>query len=223
MTAFADPEWDRRIDRNLENILSAARHGTLDADWRSSLPAALSQTRRTAVSSPLWALGELPALFGRPTPVAEAEADILAVCELVEAPLWDWEPLRAPHVGTHQALNAWYLTCLALLHKEECEAMLTNVQALTDVVTLKSHNSAAMIRINALRRQTLTRQRDCLVESFEAAATFARPATNADWVGNSRIRVMRWPDDEFRTWHLEKLDDPAYRAEQEQLPAYWCS
>lgn len=200
MTAgFADPAWEQRVDACLLLVLRDARRGTLDADWRSARSAAAALARRTAISNPMHALADLAILLGRRTAVVEAELDIVAMRELNELPLMEWEPSAAA-VGK-PALTAWYGTAEALNARGEKRGDLSTCDALW-----RSHQ---------------------LAESFEAGLVAS--GDGIDWIAHSRERLNYFmvvaccadAHAALATANLIQLTDPAYRARQEELPDYW--
>ncbi len=190
---LVDGAWEQQVDAVLLGVLGDARRGTLEAGWRASRAAAAVLARRTALANPLRLLCELVP----PSPLVRAEGDILAMRELNELPLMDWEPLAAA-VGK-PALTAWYIAGETLNARGKKRGDFSNCEALWH-----SHQ---------------------LVESYEAGLVASGDVI--DWVAHSRERLNLFmicdQCEPLAAAHRTQLDDPAYRAGLETLPDYWRS
>ncbi len=198
--------WNVFRRQALNLVLHQARAGTLDQHWRETEVAALLEGWRDGEpapadrTSPLYALSALGVDRERQT---DYERAVLALTEVVEMPVSDWDPLRGPSVGPLRAVHAWHTASLELVNEELDERL----RRLCDT-SFKQH-------FVEYHRQ----QCDVLSESYEAALAGAGIAI--DWVSRSRARFTEWPESPERTMRLQWLEDAEITAERERLPEYW--
>lgn len=202
-------DWNHFRWQALNLVLHHARAGTLDRHWRETEVAALVEEWRRGEpapvdrTSPLYTLSSLGVDRERQT---DYERAVLALTEVIEIPVADWEPLRGPSVGPLRAIHAWHVASLELLNEKR------NVRR---GLAAGAHGARFHQHLEECHRQGC----DVLSESYEAALAGAGIAV--DWVSRSRARITEWPGSAERTMRLQWLEDPEIIAHWENLPPYW--
>lgn len=206
--------WGEKVSRGIYvtmrhmmigGILSRARLGTLDPNWRTHLltyfPAARSDATKAGAT--------------------------LVQLEATELPVQPWEPYAA-RGDWREALDAWYSATLAL--ETECEAAHAErprppaddsggVDWLSGAAAGQQQQSDA----DRYMRESQQRIRDGLGASYRAG--LAAGGVEIDWVTWYRERVATWDDlgrEELRAdYRRHQADEQGWRDYLQQLPDYW--
>lgn len=235
------PSWNESIMAVFARIVADARSGELEPDWRENRAGAASRRLQHARAHEGGGAG----CTARPSPwdyphTYQAETEILALREVVEGGPWDWEP-TAP-VSPDHALRAWWISCSEIIDFGE-SSELYDAQQRRGIGPRHLVNTVLGIESEVGIRERALIRRDLLTESVEAAIAglsarspqlldvFAeRPMRymisdprQTNWVERAVARTRRWADTDHqqRSAHLERLADPAYRAEMQRIPDYW--
>ena len=239
------PSWSETTTAAFARIVADARSGELEPNWREIRPGAASSRLQHAHARE----GSGAGCKHRITPwnyplTYQAETEILALREVVEGGPWDWEPGASG--GPDQALNAWWISCSEIIDFEESSKLHAGQPRR---IGQRHHlaNTVLGIELEARIRERALIRRDLLTESVEAAiaalcvrspelldASFGKrfvrrrcylgdDIRQTNWVEKSVARTRRWADADHqqRAAHLERLADPAYRAEMQRIPNYW--
>ncbi len=235
------PSWNESVMAVFARIVADARCGALEPDWREIRAGAAS--RRLQHARAHEGIGAdcivLPSPWAYPL-TYQAETEILALREVVEGGPWDWEP-TAPVCPDH-ALRAWWISCSEIIDFGETSE-LYDVQQRRGIGQSHLANTVLGIESEARIRERALARRDLLTESVEAAIAglsvrspellnifgersmlyMISDPRQTDWVERAVARTRRWADADHqqRAVHLERLADPAYRAEIQRIPDYW--
>lgn len=194
--------------RHLSELLSQARFGGLDADWRSNLRSVSAQFNATGL---------------------HVDAESTAIAELQMLPTMPWEPNQ----GTwRQSLDSWY----AVAHKTATLNYVNSAQIhlssmrdgdmvgpfaftgtlaekILDTVSPYDNQSDENRRT---REWTYIGERTSLTGSYLAG--LAAGGTDIDWQSWYREQLAKWPSDHLM---LRRLESEINYRTYEKLPEYW--
>lgn len=194
--------------RHLSDLLSKARFGGLDPDWRSNLQSFSAQYA---------------------APGLHTDAESTAIAELQMLPFMPWEPNQAPW---RRSLDSWYAVAhktLALDYTNHSQILLNSMRD-ADMVgpfartgtlaekildTVYTHDNRAD-EIRRTHEWTYIGQRTSLTGSYLAGLSAG--GMDIDWQGWYSEQIAKWPQDHpmlgrFRS----EINSRTY----ERLPKYW--